>query len=190
MKITFIALALEGIKLSKLHRSGRIISRINNSLFDTTSHIHVDMTGDQLFEWYNNLDETNQTIVDDLVLFLPEEEQYVIKDIYNIRVHHDTGFESERKMYQLVVAFLATAMVIVTLLTNMLYHFSAKQGRLVVPSNIVDALTSIYSEVSNHVSEHGVDSIADPSIDKSDGQINEEVVPEETLETPDTVPAE
>lgn len=183
MKITFIALALEGIKLSKLHRSGRIISRINNCLNDEELHINDNMTGNQLFEWYNKLDEENQVIIDGLSLFLPEEEQYVIKDIYNVRIQHELGYESERKRYKLVVAFLATGMVIVTVLTNGLYHILAKQEKLVAHSNIAEAFFNIYSEVSEYVTENDTASKSETLTDvgSTTGEIPEvtEVLPTE-----------
>lgn len=186
MKITFVALALEDIKLSKLHRSGRIISRINHAVTDEKYHINENMSGDELLYWYNNLDEENQTIVESISLFLQSEEQYVIKDIYNIRSQHEAGFVTERKMYQLFVGFIATLMVIITVLTNALYHLSAKHNRLVVDSNILTAFISLYENVSGHISEHGAEELIAPSEDISDGQQHEanihDVTPLETEE--------
>lgn len=169
MKLTFIALALEDIKLSKLHRSGRVISRINNCIQDDNLQINADMTGDELLKWYNQLDEENQILIDELSLFLPEEEQFIIKDIHNVRVQHESGYETERNMYKMLVAFVATTMVIITLVTNTLYYMLSKQEKLVAHSNILEVFISIYRHVREHVSTEGTSTIIEPSIDKSDG---------------------
>lgn len=144
MKISFLAVALGDIKLSKVHRSNRIVGKINNLIDDSIQHISPDMTGDDIIEWYTGLDVTLQNQIDRVNLFDKAEREYIVKDLQNLREEQKSKKHTQDKLYQLSVGFLATTMVLISLLATCLYYLNAKHNGLLVHSNLTEGIAALF----------------------------------------------
>lgn len=143
MNLPMIAIILEEHSLSKIYGASKTIHLVNSHISNIEQHITIDMTGREINELYKGLDYRLQMDLVGLDIFDETETSIVINQIELLNNASDSEGKLSETLRELIIIFLATIILVTTIVITIGYYENSRQRNAVVSSNLFAFLNII-----------------------------------------------
>ena len=136
MNLPTFAIILEDHTLERVYGTSKVVHLVNGNITDATNHITPDMSGRQINNIYRRLNYEEQQLVQTLDLFDETEAAILINQIELLNTSTNAEGRINAKLRELMVLFVTTTIVILSIAISLGYYENARQNNSVVESKI------------------------------------------------------